>query len=152
MRRTGLGPRVTGVVAAPAPPVANQPVTVTATITDQTSAVLRYRIDFNAEQTVTMTLVGTDTYSATIPGAAAGDLIRYRVQATNANATTLSPRVDDTIVYRGLVVPHGITSPIPVIEWFIADADYNLMVQNPLDEIVRSVRSPTTARSSTTSR
>ena len=128
---------MTNVVAAPAPPVANQPVTVTATITGQTSAVLRYRVDFNAEQTVTMTPSGTDTYSATIPGAAAGDLIRYRVQATNANATTLSPRVDDTIVYRGLVVPHGISSPVPVIEWFIADADYNLMVQNPLEEIVR---------------
>ena len=98
---------------------------------------LRYRIDFNAEQTVTMTSSRPDTYSATIPGAAAGHLIRYRVQATNANATTLVPRVDDTIVYRGVVVPHGISSPIPVIEWFIADADYNLMVNNPLEEIVR---------------
>ena len=47
------------------------------------------------------------------------------------------PRVDDTIVYRGVVVPHGITSPIPVLEWFIADADYNFMVANPPEDIVR---------------
>ena len=52
MRRSGLGPRITGVTATPAVPAANQPVTVTATITGQTSAVLRYRIDFNTEQTV----------------------------------------------------------------------------------------------------
>ena len=137
VRRVGLGPRVTNVAINPTAPTANQPVTVTATITDQTSAVLRYRIDFNAEQTLPMTAAGADSYTATIPGAGAGHLIRYRVSATNANATTLVPRVDDTIVYRGVVVPHGITSPIPVLEWFIADSDYNFMVANPLDEIVR---------------
>ena len=138
VRRVGLGPRITNVVIDPATPAANQPATVTATITGQTSAVLRYRIDFNAEQTLPMTATATpDTYSATIPGAAAGHLIRYRVSATNAVATTLVPRVDDSIVYRGVVVPHGITSPIPVLEWFMADSDYNFMVNNPLQEIVR---------------
>ena len=139
VRRTGLGPRVTNVVADPAiNPAANQPVTVTATITGQTTAVLRYRIDFNAEQTLTMTATATpDTYTATIPGAAAGHLIRYRVEATNANATTRVPRIDDTIVYRGLVVPSGITSPVPQWEWFIAPADYTTMVNNPTQEIIR---------------
>ena len=137
VRRVGLGPRVTNVVPSTTSPTANQPVTVTATITDQTSAVLRYRIDFNTEQTLTMAANGDGTYSATIPGAAAGHLIRYRIQATNANATTSFPRTDDTIVYRGVVVPHAITSPIPVVEWFIADSDYNFMVANPLEEIVR---------------
>ena len=138
VRRVGLGPRITNVLVSPATPAANQPVTVTATITGQNSAVLRYRIDFNAEQTLTMTSTATpDTYTATIPGAAAGHLIRYRVSATNAVATTLVPRVDDSIVYRGVVVPHGITSPIPVFEWFMADSDYNFMVDNPLQDIVR---------------
>ncbi len=138
VRRVGLGPRVTNVVATPTTPTASQPVTVTATITGQTSAVLRYRIDFAAEQTVTMTSSGPDAYTATIPGAAAGTSDPLPgVRRPTRRATTLVPRVDDTIVYRGLVVPHGITSPIPIIEWFIADADYNFMVANPLDEIVR---------------
>ena len=80
MRRVGLGPRITNVAVSPTAPAANQPVTVTATITGQTSAVLRYRIDFNAEQTLTMTTTAAPTrYTATIPGAAAGHLIRYRV-------------------------------------------------------------------------
>ena len=137
VRRVGLGPRITSVTADPTAPAANQPVTVTATITDQTSAVLLYRIDFNTEQTLTMTASGADTYTATIPGAAAGHLIRYRVSATNAIATTLVPRVDDTAVYRGIVVPHGISSPIPVFEWFISSSDYTTMVNNPTTEITR---------------
>jgi hypothetical protein len=139
VRRTGLGPRVTSVVADPAiNPAANQPVTVSATITGQTTAVLRYRIDFDAEQTVTMTPTATpDTYTATIPGAAAGHLIRYRVEATNGTATTRFPRLDDTINYRGLAVPSGVTSPIPQWEWFISPTDYTAMVNNPSQEIVR---------------
>ena len=137
VRRSGLGPRVSGLTATPANPAAGEAVTVTATITDQTSAVLRYRTDFAAEQTVPMTDTGGDTWSATIPGAAAGHLIRYRVEATNAIATTRSPRIDDTVIYRGVVVPSGITSPIPQWEWFIAPADYTQMVNNPTQEIVR---------------
>jgi spore coat protein CotH len=100
--------------------------------------VLRYRINFNTEQTVAMTANDDGTYSATIPGTAAGNLIRYRVEATNAVTTSRHPRVDDTINYHGAVVPHGITSAIPVLEWFISDTDYNAMVTNPEAEISRT--------------
>jgi hypothetical protein len=135
VRRSGLGPRVTGMTPSTTSPAANTPMTVTATISGQTTASLLYRIDFNAEQAVAMTDNGDGTFTGTIPGAAAGHLIRYRVRATNANATTLSPRSDDTAVYRGVVVPDGITSPIPEIQWFMADADYNRMVANPTADI-----------------
>ena len=138
VRRSGLGPRVTGVTATPAVPQANQPTTISATITDQDSVVLRYRINFNTEQTIPMTSSGGDTFTATIPGASAGTLIRYRVEATNAVTTTRHPRIDDTIDYHGLVVPHAITSTIPVLEWFISNADYTLMVNNPEEDITRT--------------
>lgn len=138
VRRTGLGPRVSDVVATPSVPQAGQPTTVTATITGQTSAVLRYRINFNAEQTIPMTGTGEDSFTATIPGASAGTLIRYRVEAANAIATTRSPRADDTIDYHGLVVPHGVSSAIPVLEWFISNTDYTTMVNNPEQDITRT--------------
>ncbi len=137
VRRTGLGPRITGVTVDSTTPAAGQPVTVSAVITGQASAVLRYRIDFAAEQTLTMAAVGGDTYTATIPGAAAGHLIRYRVEATNPIATTRSPRVDDTIVYRGVVATDTVTSPLPIFRWFIADADYNAITSNPTADISR---------------
>lgn len=134
---SGLGPRITDVVATPHVPAANQAVVVTATITDFTSATLYYRQDFGAEQSVPMSLVSADSYSATIPGVAAGHLIRYRIAATNANRTTRVPRIDDTITYEGVVAASGITSAIPVLEWFIADADYNAITSNPTADIER---------------
>ena len=137
-RSGGIGPRITAVSASPTQPAANQPVTVTATVTGQTSPpVVRYRIDFNAEQTIAMTSAGGDTYTANVPGAAAGHLIRYRVAATNAAATSLVPRTDDTTVYQGVVVQSGTTSPIRMLEWFIADADYNAIVGSPTADIIR---------------
>ena len=138
VRRTGLGPRIANVTPSTTSPAAGQAVTVTATITGQNSAVLRYRSDFNAEQTATMTPNGDGTYSATIPGAAAGHLLRYRIQATNANATTSVPRTDDTIVYRGVVAQDSVTSALPILRWFIADADYNAITGSPTADIVRT--------------
>lgn len=137
VRRSGLGPRITGVTATPAVPVAGEPTTVTATITGEDSAVLRYRLNFGSEVTVPMTGAGGDVVTATIPAAGAGTLVRYRVEATNAVTTSRSPRADDTTDYHGLVVPNGVTSSIPVLEWFISNTDYNLMVNNPEEEITR---------------
>src|SRR4051812_21862795 len=134
---TGLKPRITNVSASTTAPAVNQPVTVTATVTGQTSVSVRYRIDFQAEQTVVMTSAGGDTFTADVPGAAAGHLIRYRVSATNASGTSFVPRTDDTAVYQGVVVPSGISSPIRMLEWFIADADYNTITQSPTADIER---------------
>ena len=63
-------------------PAPNQAVSVTATITNATSTTLIYRTDFAAEQSTPMTSAGGDLFTASIPGAAAGHLIRYRIQAT----------------------------------------------------------------------
>lgn len=132
----GLKPRITAVTAAPAVPTANQAVTVTATVTGQTQApVLVYRTMFNAEQTVVMTSAGADVYSGVIPGTAAGQLIRYRVEATNAAGTNRSPRADDTAPNKGVVVASGVTSNVPVLEWFMADADYNEITARPEEDI-----------------
>jgi hypothetical protein len=136
--RTGLVPRVSAVSASPQVPAANQAGTVTATVTGQTGAVtLLYRADFGAEQSVTMTSTGGDGFSAGIPGVAAGHLIRYRVQAANASGTGRYPRLDDTIVYQGVVAADGITSAIPELQWFIADADYSAITGNPTADIER---------------
>ncbi|MGH2595048.1 MAG: lamin tail domain-containing protein [Actinomycetota bacterium] len=134
---TGLGPRISGVAATPLQPAPNQAVTVMATITDMTGTTLRYRTDFGAEQSKPMTPAGGNTFTATIPGAAAGHLIRFRIEATNAIRTSRFPRSDDTAIYLGVVVASGITSAIPVLEWFIADADYNDIVSNPTADIDR---------------
>ena len=134
---TGASPKITGLTATPAIPATNQAVTVTATITGNSSQSLFYRVDFGNEVNVPFTSTGGDVYSAVLPGVAAGHLLRYRVVATNSVGLTKSPRVDDTIVYQGVEAQTGVTSSIPVLDWFIADADYNQMVNNPLQDIVK---------------
>ena len=137
VRRTGLGPRVTNMVASTSSlRTASRSRSPRPSRPDHAS--LLYRTDFNAEQTLPLTDNGDGTFSATIPGAAAGHLIRYRIRATNASATTLSPRSDDTACYRGVAVANGLTSPIPVLEWFISDADYNDLVTHPTTDITHT--------------
>ncbi len=80
---------------------------------------------------------GAGSFSASIPGAAAGHLIRYRIQATNSNRTSRFPRIDDTAIYQGVVASSSVTSAIPILEWFIANADYNAIVSNPTADIDR---------------
>ena len=85
-----------------------------------------------------MTASGGDTFTATIPGAAAGHLIRYRVEATNAvTHQPLAPGRRHHRSTRASSSPDGITSAIPVLEWFIADADYNAITSNPTADIDR---------------
>lgn len=129
--RTGLGPRISNMTASPSVPAANQPVTVTATITNFIGAALFYRVDFGSEVSMALTSDGNDQYSAVLPGVAAGHLLRYRIEATNSAGVTKAPRVDDTIQYQGVEAAPGVTSSIPVLDWFIRDADYNFFVNNP---------------------
>jgi hypothetical protein len=135
---TGLSPRITNVVATPAQPAPGQAVVVTATVTGLTGTPnLRYLADFGNIVTVQMSSTGSDGFTATIPGVAAGHLIRYRIQATNSVGTTWFPRIDDTILYQGVVATSSVTSAIPILEWFIPDADYNEMVNNPTADITK---------------
>jgi hypothetical protein len=83
--------RITDVSAGPATPAADEPVTVSATVPGQTSATLRYRTDFAAEQTVAMTPAGGDVYTATVPGVAAGHLLRYPTPTTTPSWPTRPP-------------------------------------------------------------
>jgi hypothetical protein len=137
---TGLKPHITAVAATPNVPTAGQAVTVTATVTGQTGTpTVVYRIGANgADTNLPMTSSGVDTYTADIPGSTAGQLIRYRVDATNAAGTNHSPRVDDSEHYKGVVVANTFTSAIPVLELFVADADFNEIVSRPTDDITGS--------------
>ncbi len=134
-RSTGFTPRISGVSASPQQPTANQAVTVSATVTGLTGATIFYRTDFASEQSKPMTAVGGDSFTASLPGVAAGHLLRYRIQAVNSAGTSRFPRVDDTIIYQGVVAADGITSTIPELQWFIPDADYNQITQNPTQPI-----------------
>lgn len=67
------------------------PRNVTATLANalpQQQVDLKYRVNGGAEQNVVMQLSGTNTYTASLPAQAAGDLLSYRVLLNNSNQTS----------------------------------------------------------------
>ena len=104
----------------PFPPV-NQAVTVTATVTGQMGApTVRYRDRANAgDHHHGETSDGVDLHREAAQGAAAGQLIRYRVEATNASGTTTPRGWTTACATRAWSWRTGFTSAIPVLEWFM---------------------------------
>lgn len=126
---SGLTPRIENIVAPASPVAPGQAITVTANIADDTSASLVWRLDFGPETAVPLT--GGAVRSATIPAQAAGHVVRYRVEATNAIGQSSVPRIDDTIAYNGVyVVDTSPSSNLPILEWFIAPAEYTDLMDN----------------------
>jgi hypothetical protein len=112
-------------------PAAGGAVAVTAQVVPGFNAIsnitLNYRVMFNSEISVPMTLAGTNgTWTGTIPGGAAtaGQLLRYYVTATdvegNVSRWPIFPDPTDSQQYLGTVVADpSIQSQLPVAELFV---------------------------------
>jgi hypothetical protein len=112
-------------------------VTITANVVDATSVNLIYKVMFGADVTIPMLddgnsgdgAAGDNVYAASIPAQAAGELVRFRVEATNLDGTWSSPSPEDSKSYEGYVVDDpSVVSNAPIIQWFMDDADYNSMI------------------------
>lgn len=103
-----------------------------------TAVQLKYVVNFDAEQTLTMyddgsngdVTPGDDVYTAEIPGQAEKSLVRFRVLVTNASGTQQSPNIDDSQDYHGYYIRPTITTNAEVLDWFIEDSAYTDMVTN----------------------
>ena len=107
-------------------PAPGAPVTVTAELEGAAAATLNYRIGFGPETIVTMTN-DAGVVSATIPGQAAGSLIRYRLVASSGGRVGTFPRQGDAAGYRGTTVARSVATQLPVFEIFMSDADFEVM-------------------------
>ncbi len=132
----GGNPTIANVLADPAWPAANTEVTVSAELTDPVSANLVYRVGFGSETTLAMNDgpnsvggAGDGTWSATVPGQAVGELIRYKIVLGGPNAVQ-SPAASDSINYHGVTVRHGVSSALPVVELFIPDDVIDDLMEN----------------------
>jgi spore coat protein CotH len=107
-------------------PAAGATVEVTAQFDGATAATLYYRIGFGAEVAVAMSVSGS-TVSASIPGQAAGSLIRYRLAATQDGRTGTWPRQGDGARYWGTTVERPVATNLPLFEFFMSDFDFAVM-------------------------
>ncbi len=132
-------PRAAAVTATPRRPAPGQDVVVSARLPLGATAVLRYKVMFAADVSVPFLDdaaspggAGDGVYAASVPGQAAGKLIRYRIEGTtSAGIPFAHPVVGDSISYEGVVVTNpAVATPLPVIEWFMDDAVYDDLLAN----------------------
>lgn len=131
-------PAVTQVTATPQRPDPGQAIVVSARLPIGSTATLTYKVMFGAETTIPMSDdaaspggAADGQFAATIPGQAAGQLVRYRINATSQATALASPEVADSIHYHGVVVKNpAVVTPLPVIEWFMQDSVYNDLLAN----------------------
>ena len=126
---------ITDVAAAPFSPAVNEPVSVSAVVPGGVGPQLHYVINFDQEVTVNMTRSGGDTFTADIPGQGPGDLIRYRITAPSTGEDFPT---GDGRNYEGVVVddPNEIPTGLTTMEWFIPEADFDAMFDDPTDRSV----------------
>ncbi|WP_146415271.1 DUF4347 domain-containing protein [Crateriforma conspicua] len=120
---------ITDIVVAPGEVLPNEAFTISGNIEGATSANLVYKVMFGEEQTVAMTNVEGNTWQATLPGADAGTLIRYRIESDVAVAP-----FNDTINYFGLVVsPTDIEgNELPLFQFFVDEAEFTELTTTEL--------------------
>ena len=128
---------VTNVIATPATPDVNQQITVVASAPVGTAnPTLFYVIDFGAEIALSMNDSGAGAdvtandgiYTTIIPGQGAGELVRYRIDSGGTEYPA-----GDGRNYDGVVVddPSEIPTALTKMEWFIPEADYDSMFDDP---------------------
>lgn len=131
-----LGPTIRDVTENPTPPVAAASLPITAQVIPTMGPIdavqLHYRVNFGAESKIEMrddgaggdAVAGDGIYTAIIPGAAAGQMVRWYVTATDVNAVqTREPMFLDPTnspEYFGTVVSDpSINSKIGVFWYFV---------------------------------
>ena len=116
-------------ISVPSEILPGQSFEIAANISDATTATLFYKVGFGEEQSIAMTNTSGDNWTATLPGAEAGELIRYRIESDVAVAP-----FEDTINYFGVVVsPTDISgNTLPLFQFFVDEAQFTELTTTEL--------------------
>jgi hypothetical protein len=122
--------RARSVVVTPQVPLPGQQIGVSAQLPAGSTATLAYKVMFGPDVVVPFLDdaaspggAGDGIFAATIPGQAAGQLVRWRIDASAAGNAFAYPVLGDTVNYEGVVVGNpGVTTALPVFEFFMEDA------------------------------
>lgn len=111
-------------VAHTVSPIASTPITVTASFGEGDAVRLRYRYNFEPEMSVDMTRDANGRWSASIPGAPAGTLVRYRINGRAGKMYARWPESGQGARYNGTVVASPDPTPLPRLQWFMDEPDF----------------------------
>lgn len=111
-------------------PAPNESVEIGAAIANASSVQLHYRYNFEPESMVPMTRNAEGKWSARIPGAESGTLVRYRLE-TRVNGPLIAwPPSDSGAKYDGTVVASPDPTQLPRLQWYMADEDFEDLREN----------------------
>lgn len=105
-------------------PLSSQKVEITASMRDGDTAMLHYKLNFDAEVETPMVAGLNGRWTAAIPMQPEGTLVRFRISNAGAIDRGSWPRAGDGMSYRGTVVASKKESQLPQLSWFVNDADY----------------------------
>ncbi len=136
---------LSGVTVTPSTPDPGQSVEVSASAPPGTTMSLTYKIMYGSESTVPMLDdaaspggAGDGVYAATVPGAGAGEMVRYAISASKGGLDAAYPAIGDSRPWDGYVVtdPALGTAQLPVLQWFMPDATYaDLLANHRCDDV-----------------
>lgn len=138
---------LTAITVEPRTPAPGQPTTVSVRAPLGATITMTSRVMFGAESSTPMLDdgasvggAGDGVYSATHPGAAAGELVRFKIAAVLGEQSGSYPVAGDSRPYDGFVVadPELDQAQYPVLQWFIPDAVYTDWITNHRCDDVRT--------------
>lgn len=106
-------------------PTPDQPITVSALVSDSDSVSLSYKINFDDDVVIPMSQQTDGHFVADIPAQPAGSLVRYRIIGTSVAGEGTWPRQGDGMKYHGTVVQSPAESQLPRLQWFVTEKNYD---------------------------
>jgi hypothetical protein len=133
--QSNIGPTCSELIHSPAVPNAGQPVTVSVQAADPdgiTAMTLRWRLDGQSWNSLTMSSAGNGLYQAVIPGQAAAAIVQFYIQGTDGpGAVSFWPAAgtDSRALYQvndGRAATNGLHN----MRIILLSADYNWLMTN----------------------
>lgn len=105
-------------------PAAGAPINVTALLEGAEVVRLHYRYNFEPEVSVVMVQDANGRWSVSIPGAPTATLVRYRINGKAGNRFARWPEAGVGARYDGTVVASPDPTPLPRLQWFMDEPDF----------------------------
>ncbi len=141
---TAPPPQVKQLLVSPSRPEPGQATSISAKLPADSTATVTYQVMFGPEHELAMLDdqaspggSGDGVFAATLPGQAAGDLVRYRIDASTAGVGFSAPADSDSVTYHGYTVLNpGAATALPTIEWFMPDDVYaDILANHRYDDV-----------------
>lgn len=130
-------------VQVPSSPLPGTSVPVTVSADRAAAVAVEYRVGMNAPLVEPLhddgshgdQTPGDGVWSGTLPAVTAGELLRYRIEATSpSGAMATAPAAGDPMHYRGVIGDDGEQHDLPLLRWYMDPVLFETMTTEHLED------------------